>query len=622
MCGIAGVLNFDGSPVDPRALKRMTDAIAHRGPDGEGWYRDKGVGLGHRRLAIIDLSSAGRQPMVTVDGRFALTFNGEVYNFRELRSELEDMGHTFRSQTDSEVVLRAWAQWGDSCIQKFNGMFSFSVWDSQLEEMHLVRDRYGIKPLYYTYFNNWFAFASEQRAILTLLRETPPIDEQALTEYLTFQNILSDRTLNSNIRILPAGNLCRISARSKNVVITQYWDYDFNEPSDKIDPKEYEAELLRLLRSAVSRQVSADVDVGAFLSGGIDSGLLTALGSELIDPLKTFTCGFDESAGSGIELSFDERAKAEKISSRFGTEQYEVVLKSGDLERSLETVALSLEEPRVGQSYPNYYVSHLASRFVKVALSGIGGDELFGGYPWRYFRSSKSMEKSHFLDTYFRKWSRLLEDDIRAHLIRPMRGKLSDAELRDTFNGVFGNRQPSDSRYESFVNASLHFEAKTFLHGLLVVEDKLSMVHGLETRVPFLDNDVVDFAMKCPVDLKVRRHLEDVRIDENSKLDKKESFYSQNKDGKLLLRRAASRVLPDDVTQAGKQGFSAPDADWFRGPSIVWMRSRLLDHRSPLYELLDYEVARLLIEEHISGRSNRRLLIWSLLSLDTVLKSR
>lgn len=622
MCGIAGVLNFNREPVDPRALRRMTDSLAHRGPDGEGWYRDKGVGLGHRRLAIIDLSSAGHQPMVTGDDRFALTFNGEIYNFREIRNELEGLGHSFRSRTDSEVVLHAWAHWGDSCIAKFNGIYAFCIWDSQLEEMWLVRDRYGVKPLYYTVDDSWFAFASEQRAILTLHRETPPIDEQALMEYLTFQNILSDRTLNQNIRILPAGNVCRVSAPDKKIVITQYWDYNFSEPSKNIDPKEYELELLRLLRGAVARQVTADVDVGAYLSGGIDSGLLTAIASELVDPLKTFTCGFGESAGSGIELSFDERERAEAISSRFRTEQYEVVLKSGDLERSLETVALCLEEPRVGQSYPNYYVARLASRFVKVVISGIGGDELFGGYPWRYFRTSEQMKPSEFMDSYFRRWSRLLEDDLRLKLVGPMRQRVTDPDLRDTFRAVFGKQQPSDNRYESFVNASLHFEAKTFLHGLLIVEDKLSMKNGLETRVPFLDNDVVDFAMKCPVSLKVRRSVESEKLDENSKLDKKEVFFSQNRDGKLLLRSAASYVLPDDVTRAGKQGFSAPDAEWFRGPSIVWMQARLLDRDSPIYDLLDYDITKLLIEDHVSGRSNRRLLIWSLLSLDAILRSR
>lgn len=615
MCGICGVLNFDGSPVDRRVLKRMTDAIAHRGPDGEGWYTDKGIGLGHRRLAIIDLSPAGQQPMVTPDGRFALTYNGEIYNFKEIRVELEHLGHKFRSNTDSEVVLNAWAEWGADCVLKFNGMFAFAIWDSVQEDLFLVRDRYGIKPVYYAQVGNSLVFGSEQRAIHVHPGLVNTLDKRALLEYFTFQNIFTDRTFVEDIKILPAGFIYSINTRTRKIRRNQYWDYHFREPKEKIDSREYKEELDRLLRQAVRRQLLSDVEVGAYLSGGMDSGTITALASTEVPYIKTFTCGFDLSSATGVELGFDERVKAEAMSALFKTEHYEIVLKSGDMERCLDIVVQAIEEPRVGQSYPNYYVARLASKFVKVVLSGAGGDELFGGYPWRYYIGSGSKNFEEFVDSYYVYWHRLVSNSQLKRLFAPIWSDVQDVWTRDIFRDVFSNHANELATPQDYVNHSLYFEAKTFLHGLFVVEDKLSMANGLETRVPFMDNDLVDFSMRCPVDLKVKNFHSRPHLDENQIGNKKEAYFQQTADGKSILREVMSDIIPPLITDGQKKGFSSPDASWFKGESSYFVQSALGDSTSQMFEIVDYETVQELIADHFQETKNRRLLIWSLLSL-------
>jgi len=535
MCGIAGVLNFDGSPVDPRALKRMTDAIAHRGPDGEGWFCDKGLGLGHRRLAIIDLSEAGRQPMITEDGRYALVYNGEIYNFKEIRRELKELGHKFRSNTDTEVLLNSWAEWGRDSLHKFNGMFAFAMWDSKEQVLHLARDRYGIKPLYVRKLADRLSFASEQRGILAERGERGEIDAEGLLEYFTFQNIFTDRTLTKGIRMVPAGTVISITSVG-STSSSRYWDYHFIEPDKPVDEIEYREELDRLLHQAVERQLVSDVEIGSYLSGGIDSGTITAISSKSLPRLKTFTCGFDLSSASGRELDFDERVAAEAMSALFKTEHYEIVLNASDMEHCLDDVVRQIEEPRVGQSYPNFLVARLASKFVKVVLSGAGGDELFGGYPWRYYRADSSSNFETFIDGYYGYWHRLAGNQQLRRLFAPIWSRVSHVWTRDIFRDVFLQHENKLETREDYVNHCLYFEARTFLHGLLVVEDKLSMAHGLETRVPLLDNDLVDFAMRCPVKLKVRDLSVTERIDENTGGNKRKPYLSRNSHGKSVLR--------------------------------------------------------------------------------------
>jgi asparagine synthase (glutamine-hydrolysing) len=622
MCGICGVLNFDGREVGSALLKKMTDSIAHRGPDGEGWYQSKGLGFGHRRLAIVDLSPLGHQPMVSQDTRYALTYNGEIYNFREIRSELISKGYSFLSQTDSEVVLHAWAEWGQACVLKFNGMFAFAIWDSVQEDLFLVRDRYGIKPLYYAHIGNSIVFGSEQRAINEHPAVKATLDKRALLEYFTFQNIFTDRTFVENIKILPAGTILSINAQTQKISKHQYWDYHFREPKGKIDPREYKEELDRLLRQAVSRQLLSDVEIGSYLSGGMDSGTITALAATELPYIKTFTCGFDLSSATGVELGYDERVKAEAMSALFKTEHYEIVLKSGDMERCLDTVVQAIEEPRVGQSYPNYYVARMASKFVKVVLSGAGGDELFGGYPWRYYIGSDSKNFEEYVDSYYAYWHRLVSNSQLKQLFAPIWNEVGDVWTRDIFRDVFSNHANELATPQDYVNHSLYFEAKTFLHGLFVVEDKLSMANGLETRVPFMDNDLVNFAMKCPVDLKVKNLFNRPRLDENQIGNKKETYFQQTSDGKSILRKVMSEIIPPSITDGPKKGFSSPDASWFMNDSASFVRKRLLAGGSGLLGLFDEHVVSELVDSHLAGTENRRLLIWSLLTQDSLLRQK
>lgn len=622
MCGICGVIDFSGAPVPVPELKVMSDAIAHRGPDGEGFFTSENVGFGHRRLAIIDLSPEGKQPRTTADGNLTITYNGELYNYRELRKELQGLGHRFHSETDTEVMIMAWLQWGPKSVEKFNGMFAFAMWDDRDKSVHLVRDRYGIKPLYLGTFGSKILFGSEQKAILANSASKNVLDKKALLEYFTFQNIFTDRTLVEGISILPAGCMLRIDTRNQsNQKLTRYWDFHFSSSDSDIDEREYEEELDRLLQQAVSRQLMSDVPLGSYLSGGMDSGTIAAIATREIKDLKTFTVGFDLSSASGLELGFDERRRAEAISAIFKTEQYEMVLKAGDMERALPFVARAIEEPRVGQSYPNYYAAQLASKFVKVVLSGAGGDELFAGYPWRYFRSPNPETFTEYVDAYYTYWQRLIPNSDLKKVFAPIWSEVSDVWTRDIFSEVFKSHSNELRTQTDFINHSLYFEAKTFLHGLLVVEDKLSMAHSLESRVPFLDNDLVDFAMALPLCKKLANIENAEFINENEISHKMSASVRLEHDGKQILRRVMSRYIPTSITEGQKQGFSAPDASWFQGESIEYVKKVIGNSESLIYTVMDEKIIKEMVDQHLEGNRNRRLLIWSLLSLEETLKS-
>ena len=618
MCGVAGLINLNRESVSPVMLQKMTNAIAHRGPDSEGQWIEENVGLGHRRLAIIDLSPAGHQPMITPDNRYVLSYNGEIYNFRELRTELEASGYQFRSHTDSEVVLNALAKWGVKALDRFNGMFALAFWDRKEKTLLLARDRYGIKPLYYGLQGSLIAFGSEQKAILAIPEFRRSLDKEALLEYFTFQNIFTNKTLLNDIKLLPAGCYATLNVgkQQKELQLTQYWDFNFSEPKVKASDDEYREELDRLFKQAVNRQLVTDVELGSYLSGGIDSGSITAIAAQSYPYMKTFTCGFDLNSASGIELGFDERSKAEYMSYRFSTEHYEMVLKAGDMERIMPKLAWHLEEPRVGQSYPNYYAAKLASKFVKVVMSGTGGDELFGGYPWRYYRGVANGDFEHYIDKYYDFWQRLIPNNQIKQVFAPIWKDVEHVWTRDIFRDVFKHHADKLYTNEDYVNHSLYFEAKTFLHGLLVVEDKLSMAHGLETRVPFLDNDLVDFAMQCPVHLKLNNLADVVRINENDAGRKINKYFQKTKDGKQILRDILGKYVPEDIAKAEKKGFSAPDASWFKGESMDFVQRTLLNRNARIYDVLDPHIVMPLVNQHMNGEQNRRLLIWSLLNVE------
>ena len=622
MCGIAGVLQLDGRPISEEKTLAMARSMAHRGPDDEGTYVSGPVGLAHRRLSIIDLSPAGHQPMFNEDGSVAIVYSGELYNYRELRPELETAGHRFRSQSDTEVLVHAWEQWGAASLERFNGHFAIAIWDANKQRLVLARDRFGTKPIYYFFDGSRLAFGSEIKAILSLGDVPRKVSAAALNEYFTFQNVLTDMTLFEGIRLLPAGCLLQIDAvPGARPEQSQYWDYRIAEKPLAMSEEETAEELYRLFTQAVTRQLMSDVPLGCYLSGGMDSGSITAVARARLGRLMSFTGGFDLSSASGLELGFDERERSEVLANLLKTEHYEMVMHAGDMEVVMPKLIWHLEDLRVGQSYPNFYMARLAGKFVKVVLSGAGGDELFGGYPWRYYRALGG-KGADFARRYYDFWQRLVPDQDKAALFQPdVCTSIDGHSTFDVFSGVLAGANLEAETHEERINSSLYFELKTFMHGLLVVEDKLSFAHGLETRMPFLDNDLVDFAMQVPVGLKLR-NIEQLAngIDEDDVL-KMRRYEFQSGDGKMILRRAMSRIIPEEVTSRKKQGFSAPDASWFRGESIDYIQSLLHGSDARIYNYLQPCYVRNVLDEHSQGKVNHRLLIWSLLSLEWWLRN-
>jgi len=385
---------------------------------------------------------------------------------------------------------------------------------------------------------------------------------------------------------------------------------------DDLSENDAAEQVYQLFMEGVTQQLVSDVPVGAYLSGGMDSGSITAVASRHLPRLTTFTCGFDLTSANGLELGYDERTNAEILANLFKTEHYEVVLHAGDMEWVMPWLIWHQEDLRVGQCYPNYYVARLASKFVKVVQSGAGGDELFGGYPWRYYRSLNCQSSQEYLRNYYHFWQRLVPDENKHQLFHPHTYR--EACERSTFEvfcSVFDRWHGTLCNVEDYINASLYFELKTFLHGLLVVEDKLSMAHSLETRVPFLHNPLVDYALSVPVHLKLYNLQQTIRLDENLP-GKRQLFELQTSEGKAVLRNAMSRLIPIDVIQRNKQGFSAPDASWFRGESIDYITRLLLNPKAALYNFLSPTYVAEILAQHCSGAVNRRLLIWSLLSFE------
>jgi asparagine synthase (glutamine-hydrolysing) len=482
----------------------------------------------------------------------------------------------------------------------------------------LARDRYGVKPLYYRTGTPGLLFASEIKALLQYPGVSARICWKALSEYFTFQNVFSDVTLFDGIHLLPPGCTLSVDVAGGRVKQSRFWDYQFSADGFSLSADEAAEELQRLFERAVVRQLVSDVPVGAYLSGGMDSGSITAVATQHIARMRTFTAGFDLSSASGLELGFDERPASEVVANRFKTEHYEMVLHAGDMEHVLPELIWHLEDLRVGQSYPNYYIARLASRFGKVVLSGAGGDELFAGYPWRYFRGLGSNgSKQGYYNDYYEYWQRLVPDQDRPTFFNDAAyARVREHNPREAFECVFEGHPPVLESIEDVVNASLYFESKTFLHGLLVVEDKLSMAHSLETRVPFLDNDLVDFALRVPPRLKLQDLYRAPVVDEDQAGKRLMYRMAPTADGKVLLRQAMRRFVPDEIAGRRKQGFSAPDASWFAGESVDYVNRFLRNRGASIYEFLNPAYVERVLEEHSKGVINHRLLIWSLLSFE------
>ncbi len=368
---------------------------------------------------------------------------------------------------------------------------------------------------------------------------------------------------------------------------------------------------------AVSRQMISDVPVGSYLSGGMDSGSITALASKKIPRIATFTAGFDMSEVTGVEANYDERRDAELMANYFKTEHYEQVINAGDLSWSLPRLVWHLEDLRVGMSYPNYYISRLASKFVKVCLQGTGGDELYGGYPWRYYRVFQSLNQNEFFDNYYGFWQRLVPDDDKKSLFSSSTySQINLEDPRKVFELVFTfNDKLKYDTPEQHINNSLYFEIKTFLPGLLLVGDKLSMANGLEERFPFLDNDLVDLAQKIPVKHKLGNLERMMRVDENI-LGNKLKLYTEFDDGKNVLRKAMMGFLPERIINRKKQGFSAPDESWYRGENAQYIRELLLGKKAVSSDFINQDYINRIIKEHTEQHINHRLLIWSFMCFE------
>lgn len=623
MCGIVGIYNLNQHPVSRGVLKSMTTALAHRGPDADGLYVHENIGLGHRRLSIIDVSSKANQPMQSKDGRWVVVFNGCIYNYLELKIELRSKGVEFNSSSDTEVLVEGIAHFGIAFIERLNGMFAIGAYDLKERKLHLLRDRYGIKPLYYWFNGATLLFASEIKAFLQFPEFKVEVNKDILNEYFSFQNVFRYHTMFNDVVLLPPANSVEIQIESTKVKHHSWWDYDFSQPDESMTFEEAKEQTKHLMEQAIERQLVADVPVGSYLSGGMDSGSITSIASRSIPRLATFTCGFDMSSVTGVEANYDERRDAEMISSYFKTEHYEQVINSGDIKWSLPRVVWHLEDLRVGMSYPNYYISRLASKFVKVCLQGTGGDELYGGYPWRYYRVYKSLNQNDFFNEYYQFWQRLVPDaDKYALFTENVKNSVDLSKPRRSFERVFlFNEKLKYDTPEDHIQNSMYFEIKTFLHGLFVVGDKLSMANGLEERFPFMDNDLVDFAMKIPVRHKLG-NLEDMKkINENSIADKKRlRSYREFDDGKNVLRKAMVDFLPQSVLNRKKQGFSAPDESWYRGENANYIKEVLQDKNAMYREYIDTKYVNQILQEHFDHKANHRLLIWSLLNFETWLK--
>ena len=597
MCGIAGTY----APSNPRdrapdvasraVISRMAGAIAHRGPDADGFLLDGPVAIANRRLAIVDLSAAGRQPQFTNDGQIGIVYNGELYNYHALRSELISRGHRFASGTDTEVIVHAYEEFGDDCVRHFNGMFAFAIWDRRgAGRLVLARDRWGIKPLYYAQVGETFVFGSEVKSFLHVPGFSASLDLEAATEYLTFQNMLGDRTLFAGVRTLPAGSTMVMEA-GRATRVTRWWQPHFEATEDRGEAW-YLAGVRDRFEEAVRRQLMGDVPVGSYLSGGMDSGSITAVAARQIPHLHTFTGGFPVAGMSGSEAMTDERTAAEFMARTMGTEHYTVVVQPHDLPRLLPELVWHLEDLRVASSYHNYAVARLASRFVKVVLAGAGGDEIFAGYPWRYAHAAGTTSLDDFATRYADYWSILVPDAEKSGLFvgdlaRAARGFHAGERVREVVSDL-GDLARTDP-----LHLAMTFEARTYLQGLFVVEDRVSMAHSLESRVPFLDDDLVDFASAMPSKYKLRDGI-----------------------GKRILRDAMRGLIPDEILTARKQGFAPPEDTWFREDLAPYFREMVDGSRARSRGLFDTAAVQTILGDHASGARNHKKLLWSLACLE------
>ena len=620
MCGIAGRFNYrSGAPVAAAMVTGMCNLLAHRGPDGDGVWIDGAIGLGHRRLAIIDLSPAGRQPMLTAEQDLAITFNGEIYNFLELRRELEGRGHRFKSRTDTEVMLAAYREWGVDCLRRFRGMFAFALWDEQRRMLFIARDRVGKKPLHYMVDGNGLAFASEPKAFLADPSFTPEPNLEALSAFLSYQYVPSPLSAFKGVHKLPPAHY--LTVRDGRVTTHRYWKLSYAK-KQRLSEEDACTELLARLREAVRLRLVSDVPLGAFLSGGIDSSVIVALMARLSDgPVKTFSIGFDEE-------EFNELPYARLVAKRYRTDHHEFFVRP-DAADIFPRLVWHYNEPYADSSaIPTYYLSQLARRHVTVALNGDAGDENFAGYrryvtrrPTRHFdrlpsavrrtvarlaRVAPAPRQSDSILFRGRRWLRRLSDTPEGRYSRAL--MMFDPELKTdvcepAFLDASGGQAASEflmdafriSDAPEFVDALLDVDVNYYLADCLLVKvDIATMAHGLEGRSPMLDHEFMEFAASLPADLKLRGETT-----------------------KYIFKRAVRPLLPDEIIDRPKKGFSVPLDAWFRNELRELSGDLLLDGRLAQRGYFRMNRVRQLLQEHWDGTASWQNQLWTLLMLES-----
>lgn len=623
MCGIAGILHFNQSQERPDEflIRRMTDVLKHRGPDDSGVWRDGQIALGHRRLSIIDLSTHGRQPMSNENGSVQITYNGEVYNFRDLkeRFSLVNHGHKFVSRTDTEVLVHLYEEIGLEMVPELNGMFAFALWDARSRELHLIRDRYGIKPLFYTKQNDRLLFASEIKSILQDSKVPRRVNLQALHDFLTFDYIPGEQTAFEGIYEVPPAHILSVDTNG-NTTLRRYWEPTY-EVDEQIDEKSASQTALELMRQAVERQLVADVPVGVLLSGGMDSSALTALMADQTNaPIHTYSVGFEDK-------SFNEIPFARIMAKKFGTIQREVIVTPALVREMLPKYLSHIDEPYAdGSAIPTYYVCQLAKSEVTVVLSGEGGDEAFAGYETHAaFKVSKWFNRvpgpirrnvlaplvqllpvSHKKLSLEFKLKRFLGGQdfspAEAHLwwrivlTEKQKLKLYNPEILENFTPKASVRFFSDifnqSKAKDELNRILQIDSSVFLpDDLMIKNDRMSMAHSLEARVPFTDNELTAFMERVPTKLKLKG------------LKKKN-----------IMRLALGEILPPEILNKKKVGLEMPYSHWLRHE----LKDLLFEYCSPSRlaqtGLFAPAEAKSIIDQHLSGKVDHGRALWGLLN--------
>jgi asparagine synthase (glutamine-hydrolysing) len=623
MCGINGIA-FSGRSrrrVDATALKTMRDVITHRGPDDEGIYIDENVGLGHRRLSIVDVAS-GHQPMTNEDGSLYITYNGEVYNHADYREELESRGHVYRTHCDTETILHLYEDYGNACVEHLRGMFAFAIWDRNKRELFIARDRVGIKPLYYVHTTDGsLYFASEIKALLEAHAVKAELNFAAFSDYLANHATSGEETLFAGVKRLMPGHT--LTWRDGEIKIRKYWDVSFAKvaPNGHSD-KDYIAEWSELFRKSVELRLMADVPLGMFLSGGIDSSAIAAVMSTLVDePIKTFSVAFKEREANELEY-------ARLVARAYKTDHHEVVISPEEFFAALPDLIWHEDEPLAHpSSVALFFVSRLAAQHVKVVLTGEGSDELMAGYA----RYRKTILNLAFSEHYHRMVPAGVRDLIRGQIAgmsaSKLRAKLSRTFLsrapdiesiyfdnfavfprsdqnqlltRDTIDRIGGidpyagvRRVLSETDAQSLLDRLLYADIKTYLHELLMKQDQMSMAASLESRVPFLDHKLVEFTSSLPERLKLRRWTT-----------------------KYVLRQSMKGVLPEQILTRPKMGFPVPVDAWFRGPYAQVLDDYVLSSRALERGIFNADTVRTLVKEHQRGVANHSERLWSLVNLE------